>query len=262
MIGQMSGRGAGTLTAQQPAGWRWFPEHGIARTLMELLIIVPAYGLYQLVRGIVDSDTAGAFHRAATVVHVERALGIFWEAELQSLILTRSFAVELANTIYVWGHLPLIILVAVWLFTAHRDKYPLYRNAFLISGAIALFFFALAPTAPPRMLPHWGFVDTTVSDGSYYIFQPPALVNQYAAMPSMHFGWDLLAASAILMNLRAPYRYVALVMPALTLFGVVFTGNHFFLDAVAGAAVAAFAFWVATQLRRRLPNYKPFSVLA
>jgi membrane-associated phospholipid phosphatase len=64
------------------------------------------------------------------------------------------------------------------------------------------------------------------------------------------------------MNLRAPYRYVALVMPAFTLFGVVFTGNHFFLDAIAGAAVAAVAFWLALQLRRRLPDYKPFSVLA
>jgi hypothetical protein len=258
----MSRERAGTLAAKQPVGWRWFPEHGIARTLMELLIVVPAYALYQFVRGLVDSDTASAFHRAATLVHVERALGIFWEAELQSLILTREVFVNLANTVYVWGHLPLIIMVAVWLYTCHRERYPLFRNAFLISGGIALIAFALAPTAPPRMLPHWGFVDTTVGDGSYYIFQPPALVNQYAAMPSMHFGWDLLAAVAIFTNLRTPWRYAALVMPAFTLFGVVFTANHFFLDAVAGAATGLFALWIAGQLRQRLPDYKPFSVLA
>ena len=128
-------------------GWWWLPERGIARTLLELLIIIPAYVLYQLVRGTVDGRTSGAFHRAATVVDVEQTLGIFWEAELQSLVATQELAVRAANTIYVWGHLPLIIVVAIWLFAFHRNRYPLFRNAFLISGAIALFFFWLAPTA-------------------------------------------------------------------------------------------------------------------
>ena len=109
---------------------------------------------------------------------------------------------------------------------------------------------------------YWGFVDTTVSSGSYYFFQPPAFVNQYAAMPSMHFGWSLLAAVAIFANLRSPYRYVALLMPVATLGGVVLTANHFFLDAAAGAAVALLGLWIAVQLRNRLPRSKPFSVLA
>jgi len=261
MIGPMSGERAGVI-ARQPAGWRWFPEHGIPRTLLELLIVIPAYALYQLVRGTVDGRAPDAFQRAATLIHVERALGIFWEAELQSLILTKQVAVNLANTVYVWGHLPFIIIVAIWLFTYHRPQYPLYRNAFLISGAIGLLFFVLAPMAPPRMLPQWGFVDTTVSDGSYYIFQPPAFVNQYAAMPSLHFSWDLLAATAIFVNLRSPVRYAALLLPMLTMFGIVFTANHFFLDAVAGGAVALAALWLAKRLRDRLPRYKPFSVLA
>ena len=132
----------------------------------------------------------------------------------------------------------------------------------LILGAIALFFFWLAPTAPPRYLQYWGFVDTAVRSGSYYIFQPPSFVNQYAAMPSLHFGWSLLAAIAIFSNLRAPFRYVALVMPVFTLAGIVLTGNHFFLDAAAGAAVAMLALWLSVQLRNRLPRTKPFTVLA
>ena len=101
-----------------------------------------------------------------------------------------------------------------------------------------------------------------MSAGSYYILQPPAFVNQYAAMPSLHFGWSLLAAVAIFANLRAPYRYLALLMPVATLGGVVLTGNHFFLDAVAGAAVAMVGLWLAVQLRARLPRSKPFTVLA
>src|SRR3990172_312635 len=142
--------------------WWWLPERGIARTLLEALIIVPAYVLYQLVRGTVDGRTGEAFQRAANLVDIEQALGIFWEAELQSLILTWDIAVRLVNTVYVWGHLPLLIAVAVWLFAFHRQRYSLFRNAFLISGAIGLVLFWLLPPAPPRHLQYWGFVDTAV----------------------------------------------------------------------------------------------------
>jgi len=244
------------------SGWHWFPDRGIARTLFEVAIIVPAYFLYQLVRGTVDGRTAVAFHHASKVVDVEQAMGIFWEAELQSLIITQGIAVRLANTVYVWGHIPVLIGVAVWLFVCHRHRYPVFRNAFLISGGIGLFLFWLMPTAPPRYLQYWGFVDTAVRSGSYYIFQSPAFVNQYAAMPSMHFGWSLLAATAIFTNLRAPFRYLALLMPVATLGGIVLTANHFFLDAAAGAAVAMLGLWIASQLHTRLPRTKPFSVLA
>lgn len=78
--------------------------------------------------------------------------------------------------------------VAVWLHLFHRTQYSLYRNAFLISGAIGIVCFWAFPTAPPRLLQQWGFVDTAPEAVSYYIFQPPAFVNQYAAMPSLHFG--------------------------------------------------------------------------
>jgi hypothetical protein len=244
--------------------WAWLPERGLPRTIFEVLIIVPAYVLYQLVRGTVDGRTGEAFQRAYTIVDVEQTLGIFWEYELQSLIITWDLGARIANTIYVWGHLPLIIVIAFWLLAFHRHRYALFRNAFLISGAIALFFFWLFPTAPPRFLQYWGFVDTAVSSGSqsYYWFQPPAFVNQYAAMPSLHFGWSLLAAVAVYVNLRPPYRYVALIMPFLTLGGIVLTGNHFFLDAAAGGAVALTGLGIALLLRAYLPREKPFTVLA
>jgi len=250
------------LASTRARSWWWLPERGIARTLFEFLIIVPAYLLYSLVRGTVDGRTQEAFQRATALVDVEQAMGIFWEAEFQSLILTWDVAVRAVNTIYVWGHLPVLIAIAIWLFVCHRHRYPMFRNAFLISGGIGLFLFWLLPTAPPRYLQYWGFVDTAVESGSYYVFQSPAFVNQYAAMPSLHFGWSLLAAVAIFANLRAPYRYVAFVMPVLSLAGIVLTANHFFLDAVAGGAVAMLGLWLAVQLRARLPRTKPFSILA
>src|SRR3990172_7166755 len=237
------------LPSKQARSWWWFPERGIARTLFEFLIIVPAYVLYSLVRGTVDGRTQEAFQRATALVDVEQAMGIFWEAEFQSLILTWDLAVRAVNTIYVWGHLPMLIAIAIWLFACHRPRYPMFRNAFLISGGIGLFLFWLLPTAPPRYLQYWGFVDTAAKTGPDYIFQPPAFVNQYAAMPSLHFGWSVLAATAVFVNLRAPFRYGALVLPVISLGGVVLTANHFFLDAVAGAAVATLGLWLAVLLR-------------
>jgi len=260
--GAMQGEREGDLVMARAPGWRWFPDQGIARTFFEVLIIVPAYFLYQLVRGTVDGRTAVAFQHASTLVDIEQAMGIFWEAELQSLIVTQEIAVRLANTVYVWGHMPVLIGVAIWLFTCHRHRYPLFRNAFLISGGIGLFLFWLLPTAPPRYLQYWGFVDTAVRSGSYYILQSPAFVNQYAAMPSMHFGWSLLAATAIFANVRSRLRYLALLMPVATLGGIVLTANHFFLDAVAGGAVAMLGLWIASLLHARLPRHKPFTVLA
>jgi hypothetical protein len=242
-------------------GWAWFPEQGLARTILELLIIVPAYALYQFVRGTVDGRTATAFQHAAQVVNIERTMGIFWEAQLQSMILTREVGVRMANAVYVWGHLPLIIIIAIWLFAYHRHRYALFRNAFLISGAIGLLLFWLLPTAPPRYLQYWGFVDTAVHSGSYYVFQSPSFVNEYAAMPSLHFGWSLLAATAVYVNVRSRWRYLALLLPVATLGGVVLTANHFFLDIIAGGCVAMLGLFIAFQLRRHAPRYKPFTVL-
>jgi hypothetical protein len=246
----------------QERGWSWFPEAGLPRTILELLIIVPAYALYQFVRGTVDGRTTDAFQHAAQVVDIERTLGIFWETELQSVALTWGIVGKLANTVYIWGHLPLIITVAIWIYAFHRPRYALFRNAFLISGGIALLFFWLLPVAPPRYLQYWGFVDTAVHSTSYYVFQSPSFVNEYAAMPSLHFGWSLLAATAIFVNVRSRYRYLAFLLPVLTLGGVVLTANHFFLDVAAGGVVAMMGLGIAILLRRHLPRYKPFSVLA
>jgi hypothetical protein len=242
--------------------WWWLPERGLARSILEILVIVPAYAFYQLVRGTVHDRVPEAVDRATKLVAIEQTLGIFREAEFQSRIMTQEIAVRIVNTVYVWGHLPLIILIGIWLLTFHHQRYALFRNAFLISGAIALVLFWLIPTAPPHYLQYWGFVDTAVSSGSYYIFQPPAFVNQYAAMPSLHFGWSLLASVAIFSTVQSRLRYLALLMPVVTLGGIVLTGNHFFLDAAAGGAVAMLGLWIAVQLRNRLPRTKPFTVLA
>ena len=232
------------------------------RIFFEILFIVPAYALYQLVRGNVGGDAGAAFDNATRLISVERRLGIFHEAFLQQLILPKDWMVDAFNYIYIYGHLPVIIAVAIWLYVAHRHNYAFFRNAFLISGLIALIGFATMPLAPPRYMPEFGFTDTIINAKSYYVLQSPKIVNQYAAMPSLHFGWDLLVAVAIFVNSRARLiRGVTLFLPFLTLGGIVLTGNHYFLDAVAGALVAGLGLAIAWMLRRVISRERPLSFL-
>lgn len=232
------------------------------RIVAEILFIVPAYALYQLVRGTVGGQAGTAFENASRLIHLEKRLGIFHEAFLQQLILPKGWMVDLFNYIYVWGHLPIIIGVAFWLYASHRDRYALFRNAFMISGLIALIGFTTVPLTPPRYMPEFGFVDTIVHAQSYYVFQNPKIVNQYAAMPSLHFGWDLLVAFAIGLNTHSKFmRVFSMFMPFITLGGIVLTANHYFLDAAAGGLVAVLGFSIALLLHRLIPRDRFFSFL-
>ncbi len=232
------------------------------RLVFEILFVVPAYTAYQFVRSQVGGSAGEAFDNASRVIHIERRLGIFHEAFLQQLILPKGWMVDAFNYLYIYGHLPVIIMVAFWLYTQHRHNYAFFRNAFLISGVIALMGFATMPLAPPRYMPEFGFTDTIINAKSYYILQSPKIVNQYAAMPSLHFGWDLLVAVAIGVNTRSLWvRRITYFLPLLTLSGIVLTANHYFLDAAAGALVAGLGLSIAWALRRSISRKGRFSFL-
>ena len=147
----------------------------------------------------------------------------------------------------------LVAAIGLWMFFLHRSQFIVFRNAFLISGGIGLILFNLFPTAPPRLL-FWGYglIGTVAAYSPVnYDMQPAAFVNQYAAMPSLHFGWNLLLAIAIICSTKnVLLRTFAVVMPIAMGLAVVVTGNHFILDVVAGTAVALFGFWAAVMLDR------------
>ncbi len=260
-------RARGLLSPE--AGWRRplarfpLPQGRVSRLLFELSLILPAYFSYHLVRGAVNGRVDDAFVNASKLIHVEQILGIFWEVPLQRLILNHQLLIDLFNGIYIWGHIPVIGALAIWIFAFRRDVFARYRNAFLISGAIGLVFFIALPVAPPRFLGEVGFVDTvTLHDTAYRVLQPPALVNQYAALPSLHFGWNLLMGLAVFETTRSWLpRAFAVFMPTLMLSGIIFTANHYILDAVLGAAVALAALWIAGQLNRRFVGTRVHAVL-
>lgn len=230
------------------------PRLGARRWVLvvrEAAFITAAALLYSLVRGLTDDRTLLALANAERVISFERALGIFVEPELQAAVLDSSAVVISANAIYL-AYWPIVIGVLGWLLTSHPARYSFYRTAVLVSGAISLVVFALFPLAPPRFLPDHGFVDTiAVHSAGYREGNASALVNEYAAMPSLHLGWILLASIAVttLVRRRA-VRVAAASLPVLMLAAIVLTANHYLVDGLAGGVVVLSGLAIAIALRR------------
>lgn len=226
------------------------------RGAAEVLTIAVAVLLYFLVRGLVDGREAEAVVNAGQLIDLQRSLGFFWEPRFQAWALEWGPLSTLANWVYIWGHWPVIATTLTWLLVAHRDRYPVYRNTLLISGAVGLVIFTIFPMAPPRFMVDWGFVDTvTLHSQAYRVLQPPSLVNQYAAMPSLHCGWDLLMGIAIFRYAPRRWRWIGVILPIAMFFAVVLTANHYFSDGAVGGAIVLVALSIAESLHRRVPRW-------
>jgi membrane-associated phospholipid phosphatase len=145
-----------------------------------------------------------------------------------------------------------IIVVMIWLAWQHRRQFLLLRDAMMVSGALGMVIFVTYPVAPPR-LAQLGMIDTvTENSQAYRVLQPPAFVNQYAAMPSLHFGWDLLVGLSIVAAATTlTLKIVGSAMPVLMGFAVVATANHYVLDLVAGLVLVIVGHAAALALDRR-----------
>jgi membrane-associated phospholipid phosphatase len=150
----------------------------------------------------------------------------------------------LFNWIYIWGHWPVIAASLIWLATKHPAIFTRARNAMLLSGGIGVVVFVLFPVAPPR-LAGIGMADTvTLTSHSYRILQPHMFTNQFAAMPSLHVGWNLLIGMALVTAARGLLlRVVGVLMPAGMAVATILTANHYIVDVLVGASLTT-ACWL------------------
>jgi len=225
------------------------------------------YGFYSIVRYMVaDRGPDLGLTNAIEVIGLERGLGIYWEKGVQAASLPHDWLVHVANWYYVLGFLPMLLTGAV--LAAWRAPAALFhwRGIFALSLLMAIIGYTFFPLTPPRLLPNdWGFVDTLTTYGPRYygdhsgasLFNAygrlPSMVNVYAAMPSMHVAWSLIAGALIAASF--PYRIwaraVAVLHPILMAIAVVVTANHFLLDVVAGLIVLVFAVATVRAYDRR-----------
>ena len=212
---------------------------GCERPRLELVVAAGVFLLYRAGRGLSHGDADEALANTSSVLDIEHALGIATERSVQSWTLGSTTLVELLNHYYVTVHFPATVAFLVWVFVRHENAYRPVRRWFVAVTITALAVHIAFPLAPPRMLP--GFVDTLREYGPRIYSTDPqqSVANQFAAMPSLHFGWALMVAASIIAIRRTRWSLLALAHPAITLFAIVATGNHYWLDVIVVTAIAA-----------------------
>jgi hypothetical protein len=223
--GQFAGRSA-----------RWAQWGGVA---WESALLFLLYGLWQFAGSFTVMGTSGALPRARWLWDAERVLYLPSETDLQRLILPHPLLVQACNLYYDILHFPLLGACLVWLYARHRADYPRIRTTVALFTGVSLLI-QLIPVAPPRLLTSTGMVDTAVLYGqSVYAWSGGFDADEFSAMPSVHVGWALIVAIAVITVSRNRWRWLATAYPVLTLLVVAVTANHFWLDGIAAAILVA-----------------------
>ena len=114
--------------------WKQFAARFSRRDLLEAAIVAVAFLLYFGVRGAVIDRPEAAYRHALDIIDAQRALGFFWEDDLNNWVKDKLFVTQAMNLVYFYLHFPLIIVFGIWLYYFRREKYTLTRDAFLASG--------------------------------------------------------------------------------------------------------------------------------
>ncbi len=241
------------LVTRVPALRRRRYAPAVALAAREGALVLALFVLWQLVARLAIRHVAGAFEHAYTVLRIEHLLHLPSDLAVQHLVLPYPHLVETLNVYYLYAHLNGMVLFLVWMFVRHRDAYPRARNAIVVLTAACLVI-QTVPVAPPRMLTGLGFVDTALVYGqSVYGPFGSGMANQLAAMPSVHVAWALLVAYFVVTSSTSRWRWLVLLHPALTVFVVVATANHFLLDGIVAAALLALTLVALEAWDRRVP---------
>ncbi|MEU6770069.1 phosphatase PAP2 family protein [Streptomyces sp. NPDC046759] len=207
--------------------------------LREFLLVAGLFLVYKLGRQLATGHTANALHNARRVWDLERALHLPRENAVQSALLHGDTLAHLANAYYATVHFPATLAFLVWMYLRRPAHYIWARRVLAVVTTAALVLPFTFPLAPPRMLTGTGLVDTARLYGPS-VYGPPSsdhLSNQFAAMPSLHFGWALMVAIGLIVATRSRWRLLWLLHPLITLLVIVGTANHYWLDAIVATAM-------------------------
>ncbi len=251
----------------------------------EAIIVAVFYMVYSWTRNQFGSNKIAAdgipdqaFTNAVRVIRFETALNLFHEQTVQAWFLPYKWFIQFWNTYYGTMHFIVTLGVFILLFVKRRDVFPQWRNTLAVMTALAIIGFAFFPLMPPRLLDEpcpatdpssyggacietserpaggWGFVDTLSEYGGPWSFDSETMAsisNQYAAMPSLHIGWSTWCAIAVWPLIRNRWlKALVLLYPLATLFCIVVTANHFWVDGLGGLLVFGIGSLVGWSVHR------------
>lgn len=239
----------------RPASARWarvpllpFWRRVLARPnlLLELLLIRVGYSLYSHIRAAAPTSRSLAEGNGSQIHGIEKALGIDIELAVNHAVVNTPWLEAFFNFYYTSFHFVVPLGILAVLYWRRPKDYRWARASLGLATVLALIGFWLYPLAPPRLMPGMGYVDTVhgvqdLANPSYGAMT--AISNQYAAMPSLHFGWSLWCGIVIIMIApRGWQKLLGALHPTITVCAIVATANHWVLDAVGGALVVVAGF--------------------
>jgi hypothetical protein len=251
-----------TTAARRPRWW------------VEILLTLIMYGFYSAIRNRFGSDLGegakqAAIDNADRIIDIERSIHLFFESGLQDLFIRWDWFIVPVNLFYGFMHFAATIGTMVYLFVAWPGRYLRWRSVLLATTVLALIGFATFPLMPPRLINEcdspfgacnlrYDFVDTLVDPGGFWSFDSGTMQeisNQYAAMPSLHIGWALWVTFALYPVVRRRWvQSLVVTYPLLTLFAIVVTGNHYWIDAVGGAVILGAGYPLGRAIEPWLPG--------
>jgi hypothetical protein len=207
--------------------------------LREAAIIGVLYGCWHLAGRVSVTDVSGAHARARWIERFEHHLLVPSERAVQHAVLGARYVIEAANLYYAAMHMTVMLLFLIWLFARHRTQYRPVRQV-LAWTTLGCLLVQLMPVAPPRMLP--GIVDTGMRYGQS-VYSTGLAADQLSAMPSVHVAWAVLVGWYAWRISPSRWRYLGPAHAVITVFVVVVTGNHFWLDGIVAVLILAAVAW-------------------
>lgn len=242
-----------------PARWSrvpllpvWRRVLGRPNLLLELLLIRVVYSAYGHVRLAATAGRDTAERHGHQIHSLEQWLHIDIEHRINHAVAGVGRLRDFFDSYYSTFHFIVPLAILAVLYVRRPADYRWARSTLGFATLLALVGFWLYPLAPPRLMPGLGFIDTV--HGVQDFTKPDygaltAVTNQYAAMPSLHFGWSLWCG--VIIVLLAPkvwMKALGVLHPLFTVFAIVATANHWVLDAVGGAVVVALGFLITYVL--------------
>jgi hypothetical protein len=266
----------GEAIAEAPA-----PVRPRLRWWREVLYTVGIYLVYSTVRnqfgsagGPAGQSNGIAYGHALDIIQIERAMGLYVEPAIQRwyLDLPADGWIGFWNVFYGTAHFVVTAAALIWLYHRAPARYPVWRNTLAFTTVFALVGFATFSLMPPRLLDetferfgpppalndeaaeHGDMVDTLATYPTFWSFDSETMKNisnQYAAMPSLHIGWSTWAALVMAGLVRSRWAKVLIWLhPVATLFCIVVTANHYWLDAVGGLVILGAGYLSGRALAR------------
>jgi hypothetical protein len=225
-----------------------------ALVVRELIVLNVLFVLWRVVGRVSLFHSDGAVGRGRWIWNLERSLHLPSEATLQRAILPHPTVARVCNGYYEFAHALLLAAVLVWLLWRHRDEYAKWRNLVVGFTGVSLLI-GFLPVAPPRLIPSLHVVDLAGRyHQSVYGGLGHGVTDQLSAMPSVHIGWAVLVAAAVVCVSTSRWRWLAVAHPVITGYVVVVTANHYWLDGVAAVVVLG---GLLVVLRRWTPRLVP-----